>query len=78
MASKDPLESAAKGATEGALGWTEEKVKQLARKFKDRKVAFVQNPETIEVAKEQRNSSEWGLFRNYVDDERLHILFKWD
>jgi hypothetical protein len=76
MASKDPIESAAKGATEGALGWTEEKVKQLARRFRDRKVAFVQNPETIEVAKEQRNSSEWGLFRNYVDDERLHILFQ--
>lgn len=31
MASKDPIESAAKGATEGALGWTEEKVKQLGR-----------------------------------------------
>jgi hypothetical protein len=76
MASKDPIESATKGATEGFLGWTEEKVKQLARWFKDRKIAFVQNPETIEVAKEQRNSSEWGLFRNYVDDERLHILFQ--
>jgi hypothetical protein len=76
MASKDPIESATKGATEGALEWTEEKIKQLVRKFKDRKIAFVQNPETIEVAKEQRNSSEWGLFRNYVDDERLHILFQ--
>ncbi len=76
MASEDPIKSATKGVTEGALEWTEEKVKQLARKFKDRKIAFVQNPETIEVAKEQRNSSEWGLFRNYVDDERLHILFQ--
>jgi hypothetical protein len=76
MASKDPIESAAKGATEGSLEWTEGFVKQLARRFKDRKIAFVQNPETIEVAKEQRNSSEWGLFRIYVDDERLHILFQ--
>jgi hypothetical protein len=76
MVSKDPIESAAKGATKGGLEYTEEKIKQLARWFKDRKIAFVQNPETIEVAKEQRNSSEWGLFRNYVDDERLHILFQ--
>ena len=58
------------------MGGLKRKLSLLARKFKDRKIAFVQNPETIEVAKEQRNSSEWGLFRNYVDDERLHILFQ--
>jgi len=76
MSSEDPLESVSKGATEGVLEWTKEEIKQLARRFRDRKIAFVQNPETIEVAKEQRLTSEWDLFQKYVDDGRLHILFQ--
>lgn len=76
MSSSDPVESASKGATEGLLEWTEEKVKQLVRRFKDRKIAFVQDAETIEIAKEQRQTSEWELFQTCVDDQRLHILFQ--
>lgn len=75
MSSKDAIESASKGATEAFLEWSEEKVKQLVRKFKDRKIAFVHNAETVEIAKEQRQTSEWELFRMYVNDQRLHILF---
>ena len=76
MSSKDPIESASKGAAKAIIEWSEEKVRQLVRKFRDRKIAFVHNTEIIEVAKEQRQTSEWELFRKYVDDERLHILFQ--
>jgi len=76
MSSKDPVESASKGVTEAILEWSEEKVKQLVRKFRDRKIAFVHDPETIEIAKEQRQTSEWELFQMYVEDQRLHILFQ--
>jgi len=75
MSSEDPLASAAEGVTKGFLGWTEEKIKGLVRRFQDRDIAFVQNPETINLLKEQRNTSEWNLFREYVDDHDLHILF---
>ncbi|MGD0978889.1 MAG: hypothetical protein ABR962_07075 [Candidatus Bathyarchaeia archaeon] len=75
MSSEDPLASAAEGVTKGFLGWTEEKIKGLARRFRDRDIAFVQNPETINLLKEQRSTSEWSLFREYVDDHDLHILF---
>ena len=78
MSSENPTESAFKGATKAVLEWSEEKVKQLVRKFRDRKIAFVQDTEIIETAKEQRQTSEWELFCKYVNDERLHILFKWD
>ena len=75
MSSEDPLASAAEGVTKGFLGWTEEKIKGLVRRFQDRDIAFVQNPETINLLKEQRNTSEWNLFREYVDDHDLRILF---
>lgn len=74
--SRDPVESAAKGAVRAGLEWTEEKVKQLAHRFQNRDIIFVGDPKTIEIAKEQRKTSEWGLFKNYVEDEELRILFQ--
>lgn len=77
MSSEDgSIESAAKGATKGFLEYTEEKVKALVRKFKDRDLAFIQDEKTIEVAKEQRKKSEWVLFKTYVDNVDYHILFQ--
>jgi hypothetical protein len=72
----DPIESAAKGVTKGVLEWTEEKLERAIQKFRDRKLAFVQDTETIRVAKEQRQTSEWQFFRTYVDDKKLHVLFQ--
>jgi hypothetical protein len=76
MSSEDPLKSVTKGVVEGFLEWSDEKVKQLAQKFRDRKIAFCQDVEIIRVAKEQRQTSEWELFLQYVEDDRLHILFQ--
>lgn len=76
MSSEDPLKSVVKGTVEGLLEWSDEQVKQLAQKFKDRKIAFCQDAEIIRVAKEQRQTSEWELFLQYVEDDRLHILFQ--
>jgi len=72
----DPIERAAKGAAEGFLVWSEDKIKKFARQFKDRKIAFVQNPKTIETAKEQKKTSEYDFFENYVADGDLRILFQ--
>jgi len=72
----DPLASISKGATEGALGWTEEKIKQLARRFIDRDLYFIEDQETIDIAKETRGKGEFGLFKIYVSDKDLHILFQ--
>ena len=75
MSSEDPFASAAEGATKGALEYAEDKIKELVIKFRNRDIAFVQDPETINIAKEQRKTSEWNLFKQYVDDPDLHILF---
>ena len=56
----DPIESASKGAMKGALEWTSEFVKEVVKKLKDKKLAFIQDEETIRIVKEQYNSGEWS------------------
>lgn len=74
--SYDPIESALKGATEGFLKWGEEFVKKLASKFKDRKLAFIQDEKTIKLVKEQYNSGELSFYNKYVEDKEMLFLLK--
>lgn len=70
------IAGAAEGATRAVLSLSEEKLKALVARFLNRDVAFVQDVETINVAKEQRNTSEYDLFKRYIDDRQLCILFQ--
>lgn len=72
--SPNPLGRVAK-AVKDAL-WTVEKVRQLADWFRDRKIAFVQDPEIIQCARELRQTPEWELCQRYLEGETLHILFQ--
>jgi len=74
--SEKPLVDVAEGATRGALGWTADKIKELVAKFENRDIAFVEDLETINLAKEQRKTSEWNLFIEYIEDPDLRILFQ--
>lgn len=73
---KDLLESVAKGATKGALEWTTEKINKLAEKFANRELVFVEDPAIITLAKDQRKTSEWNLFKEFIDDHDFRILFQ--
>ena len=71
----DPIESAAKGATKGFLEFSEEKLKQLAQKFKDRDLAFIEDSETIDEAKEIRKQSEYSIFADVIKDKDKRTQF---
>jgi len=73
---KSPLKDIAEGATKGALEWTEEKLKEVITKFKNRKLAFIEDVKVINLAKEQRTKPEWDFFKEHVKDEELRILFQ--
>jgi hypothetical protein len=64
------------GAVKGAISWSEDKIRELARQFKDRKLAFIQDDETITLVKEQLKSGEWGLCSQYIKDPKLKILIQ--
>lgn len=72
----DPIESIAKGTTEGALNYLGMSLKTLVDKFMNKDLSFVEDEEVISVAKEQRKKAEWDLFRTYVKDKEMHILFQ--
>ena len=62
----DPVESLAKGATSAALDWTEQKVRDLAKQFRNRQLAFIKNADNIELIKEERQSSEFIVLKLFV------------
>ncbi len=72
----DPLENVAKGATEGALNYLGMSLKTLVKKFLDKDFSFTEDEEVINLAKKQRKKAEWDLFKTYVKDGKLHILFQ--
>jgi hypothetical protein len=74
--SSDPISSVAKGATKGALEWSEAKISLLISKFNDRELAFIRDLETINTAKEVRTKGEFAAFKGYVTDKDSRVLFQ--
>jgi hypothetical protein len=73
--SSDPLEDIAKGATKGALEWTADFIKQIAKNFQENKLKFIRDKENIEIAKDQYNSGELQIYKAYIEDKnKLMIL----
>jgi len=64
------------GVTHGALAYTEDKIKAVVQRFRNKEIAFVEDPEVINIAKEQRGTAEYGLLREYSDNPDFHILFQ--
>ncbi|MDO8460512.1 MAG: hypothetical protein Q7S74_05350 [Nanoarchaeota archaeon] len=48
----DPIESASKGFVKALVELSLENISDLVKKFKDRKLAFIQDEETIKIVKE--------------------------
>ncbi len=74
--SYDPVESVAKGTIEGFLNWGEEFIKELAIKFKDKKLAFIQDEKTISRVKEQYRSGELSFYKEYIENKEMLFLLK--
>jgi len=71
---KDAAEGAAKGAVEGGLNWTAEAIKKFVSKFREKKLAFIQDEKTIKIVKEQYHSGELAIYREYVNDKEMLVL----
>lgn len=76
MSSDDPLENISKGMTEGVLNWGENFIKSLATKFKNKKLGFIQDSKTIEIVKQQYNSGELAVYKEYIKDKDTLFILK--
>jgi len=72
----DPIESITKGTVKAVIDLTSEKINEYIEKFRNRKIAFVDDPSIIENIKKQREKGEWKLFTTFIKDPKLHILFQ--
>lgn len=74
----NPIADVAEGVTKGVIKVSAEGLKHLLERFQNKDVAFVSDPDTIILARDQRKTSEWHLFTQIVDkDDHFHrILFQ--
>ncbi len=74
----DPVKSAAEGVAKGTveafLNWTKEQVAQLARKFQDREVGFVEDKPTAETIKKQKETSDYKVIIEFLPRGYLRVL----
>ena len=59
-----------------ALEWSVEKISNLVKSFKERKLAFIKEPKTIEIVREQYHSGEAKFYQAYIKDKRLLLLVR--
>lgn len=52
------------------------KIKKLAKKFKNRKLNFIGDEKTIDDVNNTRTTTEFNFYNNYVDDGELKILLR--
>jgi len=72
---KDLGEGIGKGAVKGALEWGENFIKDLAKRFKEKGINFIEDKNTLEIAREQYNSGELQIYKHYIEDKnKLMIL----
>ena len=72
---KDFGEGIGKGAVKGALEWGENFIKDLAKRFKEKGINFIEDKNTLEIAREQYNSGELQIYKHYIENKnKLMIL----
>jgi hypothetical protein len=63
-----------KDAIKASLEFSQEQIVVFVKKFRDRKLAFIEDEKTIELAKEQYNSGESKFYHNYIHNKKLLFL----
>ncbi len=72
---KDFGEGIGKGIIKGTFEWGEGFIKDLAKRFKEKGINFIEDKNTLEIAREQYNSGELQIYKHYIKDKnKLMIL----
>jgi len=62
--------------TKGVLEWSADRISNLVKSFKERKLAFIKEPKTIEIVREQYNSGESKFYQIYIKNKQLLLLVR--
>ena len=72
----NPIEHAAEVAIKASLDWSIDKIKELALKFKNNDISFLEDTEAFEEALNQLKTEEWKFYKRYIKDKYLRILIE--
>ena len=70
----DDIAAAFEGVTKGVLSIGIDKIKDLVKKFRNKELLFINDPQTIDIVKEQLKSGEWSLCKQYLKNREIKIL----
>lgn len=73
---EDNLAGLSQGATYAVLEWTKDQIAQFVARLRNREIAFVRDPETVSLVREERKGPEWTLFKEHLHDKRLRLIFQ--
>lgn len=70
---EDIISATTKGATKGFLEWSDSKISNLIKAFKNKKLAFIEDNEFINRIKQQRKKGEWAFFKTYTPYKKFDV-----
>ena len=76
MSFDNPVSDITEGVTKGFLEWSAEKIGSLIKKLKNKELAFIEEPKTIEIVREQYRSGEAKFYEIYIKDRDLLFLVR--
>lgn len=65
----------AEGITKGIISSKEKEIKGWVKRLLNKELAFIIDPDKIDLAKDMRNTPEWEIFSIYIQDKPNRILF---
>jgi hypothetical protein len=71
---RETTQDVAEGTAKAFIKFGKEEIKQLAQRFLNRELIFIEDQETIDLVKCQLKSGEWNFFSNYVKNRKLKLL----
>lgn len=76
MSSDNPISDIAEGTAKGFLDWSVDKIGSFIKRLKNKELAFIEEPKTIEIVREQYRSGEAKFYEIYIKDKNLLFLVK--
>lgn len=73
MSSDSPISDATEGAVKGALDFGKEQLEEFVKKIMNKELAFIEDEETINTVKAQREKPEFKIYRKYIKDTDLKL-----
>jgi len=70
------ISDVAEGLTKGLLNWSVEKVDSFIQKLREKKLAFIEEPKTIEIVREQYKSGEAEFYKKYIKNKDILFLVR--